>query len=230
MRIVYDIATFADSFRSLTETTLRQEVGKYDGDQIITSREHLSENLREVLQEASTAWGISVFRVEVEKIEFEGEIHEQLAKARAEELMRRAEMIAAQQRADQQVVEAEAEKKSQILLAEGIREAEVQKAEGEKRAQVLHAEATFEEEKLQAEAKFLLASREQEGLAQGYKAIVSALSSNPEAIVALKSLETQESVAKALGESSNTLIIPAETAGLFGAFGAAAKAISILKK
>ena len=86
-----------------------------------------------------------------------------------------------QLRADQQVVEAEAEKKSQILLAEGFREAEVQKAEGEKRAQVLHAEATFEEEKLQAEAKFLLASREQEGLAQGYKAIVSALSSNPEA-------------------------------------------------
>jgi regulator of protease activity HflC (stomatin/prohibitin superfamily) len=230
MKIVYDVAAFSETFRSLTETTLRQEVGRYDGDAIITSRDTLSENLRSVLQEASTSWGITVLRVEVEKIEFEGEIQVQLARARAEELVRRAEMVTARQKADQLLLEAEAAKGASITRAEGERQAEVEKAEGDKLAQVLRAQAQFEQEKLEAEGKFLLASREQEGLAQGYKAIVEALSDSPEGLVALKALEAQEQVAKALGESNNTLIIPSETAGLFGAIGSIQSAIKSLER
>ena len=225
MRNVYDVASFAESFRSLTETTLRQEVGKYDGDSIITSREILSANLRDVLQEASTAWGITVMRVEVENIKFDEKISEQLARARAEELTRRAELVAAQQRADKEVLEAEADKKAEILRAEGIKEAAIRKAEGEKEAQILAAQAQFEEEKLVAEGKFLNASREQEGLAQGYAAIVDALSENPEGLVSLKALEAQEEVAKAIGQSDNTLIIPTDAAGLFGAVASVKKAL-----
>lgn len=230
MRIAYDVAAFADTFKSLTETTLRQEVSKYNGDTIISSREFLSSNLREALQEASTAWGITVLRVEVEHIEFEGKIQEELAKARAEELVRRAQMVAAQQRADQQVLEAEASKKAEILKAEGLKEAAIRRAEGEKEAQILAAQGQFEEEKLAAEAKFLNASREQEGLAQGYAAIVRAMSDNSDGLVALKALEAQEQVAKALGQSSNALIIPAETAGLFGAVASIRKAVDSLGK
>ena len=225
MRNVYDVASFAESFRSLTETTLRQEVGKYDGDSIITSREILSANLRDVLQEASTAWGITVMRVEVENIKFDEKISEQLARARAEELTRRAELVAAQQRADKEVLEAEADKKAEILRAEGTKEAAIRKAEGEKEAQILAAQAQFEEEKLVAEGKFLNASREQEGLAQGYAAIVDALSENPEGLVSLKALEAQEEVAKAIGQSDNTLIIPTDAAGLFGAVASVKKAL-----
>ncbi len=228
MRIVYDVASFAESFRSLTETTLRQEVGKYDGDSIITSRERLSGNLRDVLQEASTAWGITVLRVEVESIEFDEEITKQLAAARTEELMRRAELVAAQQRADKEVLDAEADKKAEILRAEGTKEAAIRKAEGEKEAQILTAQAQFEEEKLIAEGKFLNASREQEGLAQGYAAIVAALSENPEGLVSLKALEAQEEVARAIGQSENTLIIPSEAAGLFGAVASVKKALETL--
>lgn len=230
MRIAYDVAAFADTFKSLTETTLRQEVSKYNGDTIISSREVLSANLREVLQEASTAWGVSVLRVEVENIEFEGKIQEELAKARAEELVRRAQMVAAQQRADQEVLEAEAAKKAEILKAEGLKEAAIRRAEGEKEAQILAAQGQFEEEKLAAEAKFLNASREQEGLAQGYAAIVRAMSDNSDGLVALKALEAQEQVAKALGQSSNALIIPSETAGLFGAVASIRKAVDSLAK
>jgi hypothetical protein len=91
------------------------------------------------------------------------------------------------------------------------------------------AEASFEEQRLQAEAEYLLKSREQEGIAKGYQAIVDALTSQPEAIIALEALKTQANVAESLGKSDNTLIIPNEAAGLFGAVNAAIKGLNIGK-
>ena len=219
----------ADSFISLIETTLRQEVGKFDGDSIITSREILGERLREALQEASTNWGISIFRVEIEDIAFDNEVSEKLSEARREELLRRAQVVSAQAQADRDILEAEARKKAILLDAEGAQQAAITKAEGEKQAVILLAEAKFEEQRLQAEGDFLLRSREQEGIAKGYQAIVDALSKNAESIVALEALKTQASVAESLGKSNNTLIIPTEAAGLFGAVNAAIKGLDIGK-
>ena len=229
MKATYDISSLADSFQSLIETTLRQEVGRHDGDSIITSREMLGEQLRASLQEASTNWGVTVFRVEIEEIAFDSEVSEKLSEARKTELLRRAQVVAAQGEADRAIVEAEARKKAVILDAEGAQEAAIKKAQGEKQAQILRAEGSFEEQRLQAEAQFLLKSREQEGIAKGYQAIVDALTSQPEAIIALEALKTQANVAESLGKSNNTLIIPSETAGLFGAVNAAIKGLNIGK-
>lgn len=229
MRAVYDIASLADSFISLIETTLRQEVGKFDGDSIITSRELLGERLREALQEASTNWGISIYRVEIEDIAFDNEVSEKLSEARREELLRRAQVVSAQAQADRNILEAEARKKAALLDAEGEQLAAITKAEGEKKAVILLAEAKFEEQRLQAEGDFLLKSREQEGIAKGYQAIVDALSKNAESIVALEALKAQASIAESLGKSNNTLIIPTEAAGLFGAVNAAIKGLDIGK-
>jgi regulator of protease activity HflC (stomatin/prohibitin superfamily) len=231
MKIVYDVAAFDQTFLSLVETTLRQEVGLQDGDSILTSRDVLSQGLQSKLQEAATAWGVTIFRVEIENIEFNKEIQEKLSRAREEELLRRAEVVAAQAQADKDVLDAEAIKKTEILKAEGYRQAEIMKAEGEKQAQILRAEAQFEEQRLTAEADFLLESRKQEGQAQGYAAIVAALGDKGESIVALRALEAQEKVAQALGSGeSNTLVIPSDAAGLFGAFGAAAKGIAAMTR
>jgi regulator of protease activity HflC (stomatin/prohibitin superfamily) len=223
IKAVYDVASLSDSFLSLIETTLRQEVGKLDGDTVVTSRDVLSDRLRESLQSAATNWGVTVFRVEVEDIRFDDEVSKKLSDARKEELVRRAELVAAQATADQRVIEAEAEKKSRILKAEGEKQAEIAKAEGDKEAQILRAQGQFEEQRLQAEAQFLLQSREQEGVAKGYAAIVESISKNSEAVLALEQVKAQIKVAESLGNSSNALIIPAESAGLFGAVSAAIK-------
>jgi len=228
MKAVYDVSSFSQTFLSMIETTLRQEVSKFDGDTILSARDSLSENLRRVLQEAAVNWGVSVARVEIEDISFGKQVEEQLSAAREQELIRRAEIVAAQSLADQAVLEAEAFKKSEILKAEGQKQSIVLVAEAEKQAKILAAQGQFEEEKLQAEAKFLLASREQEGIAKGYQAIIDSLAANPEVIVALESIKAQEKVAESIGKSSNTLILPSEAAGLFGAFGAAAKGIGLL--
>jgi regulator of protease activity HflC (stomatin/prohibitin superfamily) len=229
MKVVYDVAGLADTFISMVETTLRQEVGKLDGDTIVTSREFLSERLRNALQQASSNWGILIIRVEIEDINFDREVTDSLSKARQQELVRRAQLVAAQAAAEQEVLKAEAEKKAEILRAEGLKLAEIAKAEGERQAQILRAQGKFEEEKLKAEGQFLLQSREQEGLAKGYAAVVASLEGNSQVVIALEALKAQAKVAESLGSSSNSLIVPSDTAGLLGAFGATLKALEFSK-
>jgi len=230
MKATYDVAAFESTFISLIETTLRQEVGRQDGDTIITARDTMSESLRSVLQEATTNWGTQIIRVEIENIHFNSEVAEKLSEARENELLRRAELVAKQAVAEQQILLADAEKQSAILQAEGEKEAAIKIAEGQKQSQILVAQGQFEQEKLQAEGQFLAKSREKEGEAQGFAAIASALEKEPNAIVALETLRAQERVAESLGKSNNALIVPSETAGLFGAAASIAKGYQQLIK
>lgn len=218
-RLVYDVQDFSESFETLIETTLRQEVGKYDGDTIVTSRDTLGNSLKQGLLEASKSWGIEIRRVEIEDISFDAEVTRSLSDARTEELKRRAELVAKKAEAEQLTLAAEAQRKAVILAAEG-----------EAEAMRLRAQGDFDAKKLQAEANFLLQSREQEGIAQGYAAIASALKENPEAILALEGLKAQAKIAESIGQSQNALIVPAETAGLFGAMASLAKGYETIKR
>jgi len=213
-KLVYDVQDFEEPFETLIETTLRQEIGKYDGDTIITSRDTLGDALKQDLLEAARNWGIEIRRVEIEDISFDAEVTRSLSDARQEELKRRAELVAKKAEAEQLTLAAEAESKALLLEAEAVR---------------LTAQADFDAKKLQAEATFLLQSREQEGIAQGYAAIAKSLRENPEAIVALEGLKAQAKIAASLGQSQNALIVPSETAGLFGAIASLAKGYEAIK-
>ena len=217
-RLVYDVQDFEEAFETLIETTLRQEVGKYDGDSIVTSRDTLGDALKQGLMEAAKTWGIEVKRVEIEDLSFDEEVTRSLSDARQEELKRRAELVAKKADAEQLTLEAEAKRKAAILEAEGVAEAMRLKAQGE-----------FDAKKLEAEANFLLQSREQEGIAQGYAAIAKSLKENPEAIVALEGLKAQAKIAESIGQSQNALTVPSETAGLFGAVASSAKGYAAIK-
>jgi regulator of protease activity HflC (stomatin/prohibitin superfamily) len=195
VKAVYEIEDLGIAVYKLLETTLRQEIGVLDADEIIVGREMIGNAIRSALEEASAAWGTAITRVEIEEIRFEESVTAALNDQRAAELQGRAAVAAA-----------EREKEAVIITAEGI-----------KQQVVLGAEATFEKEKLEAEADYLKASRELEGQAKGTEALALALEKNPNAIVALEALKAQVEVAVAIGRSKNTLIIPEETAGLAGA-------------
>jgi len=162
-------------------------------------------------------------RVEIEEIGFDEEVVQQLSQARRAELIRRAELVAAKAEAEQKVMSAEAEKRAVTLLAEGQKVAMITSAEGKKQENILIAEGEFQKAKLEAEAKFLMASREEEGRAQGYAALNNAIANNADAIIALESVKAQIQIADSLGRSNSSLIVPMETAGLFGAAAAAMK-------
>ena len=195
VKAVYEIENLGLALFKLIETTLRQQIGVMNADQIITGRESIGNAVKQALEEASGTWGVVITRVELEEIRFDEEVTTALSAQRAAELEGRA-LVATQERE---------------------REAIVIAADADKKKVILEAEAKFEQERLEAEADFLKASRVLEGQAKGTEALAKAFASNPTAIVALEALKAQVEVAKAIGESNNTLIIPEQTAGLFGA-------------
>ena len=136
-KLVYDVQDFEESFETLIETTLRQEVGKYDGDTIITSRDTLGDALKQGLLEAARNSGIEIRRVEIEDISFDAEVTRSLSDARQEELKRRAELVAKKAEAEQLTLAAEAESKALLL-----------KAEAEAEAVRLTAQADFDAKKI----------------------------------------------------------------------------------
>jgi len=205
-KAVYRIGNLCEAMLQLLETTLRQEIGKLDSDALIVSRDSVGTNIQRHLEQASEAWGAKILRVEIQEIRFSTDVQQNLSKAREAELSRRAVVVTAAQDRD-----------TEILLAEG-----------KKQAAVLIAQGEYEAAKLRAEGDYLLASRRLQGEAEGTKALAEALRHNPEVMVAIKALEAQKCVAESLGKSSNTLIIPAEMAGLLGAIGAVKGAFAFM--
>lgn len=206
VRATYEIENLGRSIYMLLETTLRQQIGMLTTDEIIVGRETIGRTVKSALDEAASGWGTFITRVELEEIGFPAEIQNALSDQRAAELKGRAT-----------VTEAEREKEAVILRAEAEKADAVLSAEAEKQSVILKAEGNFEKDRLMAEGAFLKASREEEGKAKGVEAMARALAKNPDAVVAMRTLEAQEEVAAHIGQSNNALIIPQETAGLFGA-------------
>jgi regulator of protease activity HflC (stomatin/prohibitin superfamily) len=206
VKAVYQIENLGNAIYNLLQTTLRQEIGVLDSDDIIVGREEIGGKVKVALEEAAAAWGTTITRVEIEEIRFDEDVTQALSDQRAAELKGRAI-----------VAESQREKEAAIVESEGVKRSAIIRAEGEKQKVVLAAEAKFEQEKLEAEADFLKASRVLEGQAKGTEALARALEKNPSAIVSLEALKAQIQVADAIGRSDNTLIIPETTAGLFGA-------------
>ena len=228
-KLVYEVSAFADSFRSMVETTLRQGVGKYTSDSIITSRESLGQELREAVQEASSNWGVQIVRIEIQDIEFsDPEVVKALSDARANELERRATLVATQAKADALVLESDAIKRAKLNESEAQKLSSILLAEGEKQRKILEAEGEFEKRRLEAEADFLETSRPLEGQAKGYAAIIEALGNNAAPLLQLEALRSQAQIAQSLG-NANTIVVPSEAAGLVGAAAVATKILEKLK-
>ena len=205
VRAVYEVNDLGLSVYKLVETTLRQQIGSMTTDEIIMGREKIGYSVRSALEEASSGWGTVITRVELEEINFPQELQKSLSDQRAAELKGRAEVV-------------EAERKKEAIILE---------AEANKQSVILKAEAAFEEDRLKAEAAFLAASREEEGKAKGVEAMARALEKNPDAVAVIRALEAQEKVAESIGKSNSSLIIPQETAGLFGAIKSVGKILDI---
>ncbi len=72
----YEVANPLQAIEQITVTTLRNVIGSLSLEQALTSRDHINAQLRGVLDEASTKWGIRVNRVELKSIDPPGSIQE----------------------------------------------------------------------------------------------------------------------------------------------------------
>lgn len=130
----YEIANYILGIEQLTVTTLRNVIGSMDLEQTLTSRDQINGQLRGVLDEATTKWGIRVNRVELKAIDPPASVQGSMEQQMKAERDRRAAILTAEGVKQSQILEAEGEKQSAILRAEGQAQAAILRAQGESRA------------------------------------------------------------------------------------------------
>ncbi len=192
-KAVYGVENLSEAIEKLTQTTLRQLIGKMELQETLVSRDKINEELRGILDTASDKWGVKVNRIELQDITPPSDIQAAMDKQMKAEREKRA-----------MIYEAEGEKESSIRIAEGQKEAAIRKAEGEKEASILKAEGI-------AQARMVEAEAEKEAI----KRIIEALSSKGQAdkyLIAMKYLETMKEMTS--GQDNKIVYMPYEASAV----------------
>jgi regulator of protease activity HflC (stomatin/prohibitin superfamily) len=129
----FEVQNFDYACTTLAQTNLRNLIGDRTLDETLVARDMINTNLRQVLDEATNAWGVKVTRVEVQKIDPPRDITEAMSRQMKAERDKRAAIL-----------EAEGVKQSQILQAEGVKQSEILRAEGDAQARITRANAEAE--------------------------------------------------------------------------------------
>lgn len=96
MKAYYNVEDVERAIEELVTTTLRSSIGELELDQTYSSRNDINRNLLLQLNEAAAGWGVNVMRVEVQELKPPADVLESLAKARAAETQKQAEIFKAQ--------------------------------------------------------------------------------------------------------------------------------------
>ena len=185
----YGVESPISAIENLSATTLRNIIGDLELDHTLTSRDVINTKIRQILDEATDAWGIKVNRVELKNILPPAEIQDSMEKQMKAERERRARLLDAEGQKRRAILIAEGEKESAILHADALKEAKIREAQGE------------------AEAILSV----QRALADSIKMLNEA---NPgEGVIAIKSLEAFE---KAADGKATKIIIPSNLQSLAG--------------
>ncbi|MCK4937881.1 MAG: hypothetical protein KAR85_04685 [Methanosarcinales archaeon] len=131
----YHIATV-----SLAQTTLRSVVGDMELDEILYNRDFINTKLRDILDEATDAWGVKVEAVEIREVDPVGTVKDAMEEQTSAERKRRAAILLADGQKKAAILEAEGSKQSRILNAEGVRQSQILEAEGERVSRILVAQ------------------------------------------------------------------------------------------
>ncbi|KAA0252167.1 slipin family protein [Acidobacteria bacterium ACD] len=95
-KAIVKVANFMYATSQLAQTTLRSILGQAMLDELLSEREKLNENLQEVLDRHTDAWGIKVTMVEVKAVDLPLEMQRAMAKQAEAEREKRAKIIHAQ--------------------------------------------------------------------------------------------------------------------------------------
>ena len=185
----YGVERPISAIENLTATTLRNIIGELELDASLTSRDIINTKIRQILDEATDAWGIKVNRVELKNIIPPPEIQNAMEKQMKAVREKRAV-----------VTEAEGTKQSAILVAEGEKESTILRAEAKKEARIREAKG---------ESQAILAV--QKAMADSLRILNEAAPSDR--VIAHKSLEAFQ---KAADGKATKIIIPSEIQSLAG--------------
>lgn len=190
---VYSVENPPMAIEQITQTNLRNLVGLLDLQEILGSRDKINHDLRTILDEATSKWGIKITRVELKDIKTPADIQASMDK----------------------LMKADREKKATITEAEGLKEAAIRKAEGQKEAAIRAAEGERQAEILRADgvaqARIIEANAEKEAIQR----IIEALQDKGQPdkyLIAMKYLTTLNAITS--GENNKIVYMPYEATGI----------------
>lgn len=136
----FEVTNYRLATVNLAQTTLRSIIGQMDLDEILSSRENINIQLRDILDENTDKWGVRVENVEIKEVDPAPKVKESMEEQTSAERKRRAAILEADGKKRSAIMEAEGKKKSSILEAEGKRQSMVLEAEGKRLATILEAQ------------------------------------------------------------------------------------------
>ncbi|MDR0523600.1 MAG: SPFH/Band 7/PHB domain protein [Candidatus Methanoplasma sp.] len=136
----FEIVNYRFATVNLAQTTLRSIIGEMELDEILSNREKINTQLRDILDENTDKWGVKVESVEIREVDPAQKVKDSMEEQTSAERRRRAAILQADGLKKAAILEAEGKKKSRILEAEGLQQSMVLEAEGRKLALILESQ------------------------------------------------------------------------------------------
>jgi regulator of protease activity HflC (stomatin/prohibitin superfamily) len=136
----FEVTDYRTATVYLAQTSLRSIVGEMELDEILSSREKINIQLRDVLDEATDKWGVKIEAVEIREVDPAAKVKASMEEQTSAERRRRAAILAADGEKRAAILQAEGKRQSMILEAEGSRQSMILEAEGKRTATILESQ------------------------------------------------------------------------------------------
>jgi regulator of protease activity HflC (stomatin/prohibitin superfamily) len=95
-KAIIQVENYFEATSQLAQTTLRSVLGKHELDDMLAERERLNEDIQQILDAATDAWGIKVSNVEIKHVDIDESMVRAIARQAEAERERRAKVIHAE--------------------------------------------------------------------------------------------------------------------------------------